>query len=66
VSHAKMRTSIYVDFKFVKETDHSYPGGFTMALQDKEIVEMLEGRELYRQDITTIGKHLSINFITRP
>lgn len=61
-----MRTSIYVDSKFVKETDNSYPRSFTMALQDEEIVEMLEGREIERQDVITIGEHRTLNFITRP
>lgn len=61
-----MRSSIYVDGVHIKDVEGTYTRDVSRAMEDLDIIRVLNGRKIYRQDLITIGGQRDYYFHSLP
>ena len=61
-----MRSSIYVDGVHIKDVEGTYGRSASIAMEDPDILKVLNGRKIFRQDLITIGDHRTYKFHSLP
>jgi hypothetical protein len=57
-----MRSSIYVDGVHVKDVEGTYARSMSKAMEDPDIVKILNGRKVCRLDLLTSGDQRTYRF----
>ncbi len=61
-----MRSTIYVDGVHIKDVEGTYARSMRRAMEDPDILKVLNGRKIYRQDVITIGNHRTYRLHSLP